>query len=273
MSAKEISNDVKSLNEESQAAWNQNAAWWDETIGPEGNTSHRLLIAPAVERLLQAQPGERILDCACGSGVFSRRLAQLGARVVGFDFSEKFLERAKARTTEHLDRIEYRRIDATDEAQLLTLGKRQFDAAVCLMALMDMPTIEPLLAALSQLLQANGRFVFAVTHPCFNTTGCQRVIEEEDQDGKIITRYAVKISRYLQPIIARGIGILGQPTPSLHFDRPLGVLLNACFRVGFVLDGLEEPGHTQPPDGARPFSWSNYPEIPPFLIARLRLKA
>lgn len=273
MSAKEISTDIQSLNEEAHTAWNQNAAWWDETIGPEGNVSHRLLAAPAVERLLQLQPGARILDCACGSGVFARRLAQLGARVTAFDFSEKFLERAKARTTEHVERIEYHHRDATDEAQLLTLGKRQFDAAVCLMALMDMPTIEPLLSALSQLLKTNGRFVFAITHPCFNSIGCQRVIEEEDQDGKLITRYAVKISRYIQPAIARGIGILGQPTPSLHFDRPLGVLFNTCFQAGFVLDGLEEPTHTQPHEAARPFSWSNFQEIPPFLIARLSLKA
>src|SRR5262245_24671323 len=246
MIANGISDEIKSLNAEAQAAWNQNAEWWDETIGAEGNTSHRLLIAPAVEHLLQAQPGERILDCACGSGVFARRLAQLGAHVVGFDFSEKFLERAKARTTEHLDRIEYRQLDATDEAQLLTLGKRQFDAAVCLMALMDMPAIEPLLSAVSQLMRAEGRFVFGVTHPCFNTIGCQRVVEEEDRDGEMITRYAVKISRYLQPATARGLGILGQPTPSLHFDRPLNVLFNACFRAGFVLDGLEEPAHTEP---------------------------
>jgi len=272
MSTHEISDEIKSLNTEAQAAWNQNAAWWDETIGPEGNRSHQL-IAPTVERLLDVQPGQQVLDCACGSGVFSRRLAQLGARVTAFDFSEKFLQRAKARTTENLDRIEYRQMDATDAAQLLSLGQRKFEAAVCLMALMDMPTLEPLLSALSQLLQTNGRFVFCITHPCFNTTGCQRVIEEEDRDGEIVTRYAVKISRYSQSITARGIGMLGQPTPSLHFDRPLNVLFNACFRAGFVLDGLEEPTHAQAPDGARPFSWSNFQEIPPFLVARLRLKA
>src|SRR5262245_18619249 len=171
MSTHQISDDIKSLNAEAHAAWNQNATWWDETIGPEGNRSHQL-IAPTVERLLHVQPGEQVLDCACGSGVFSRRLAKLGAHVTAFHLSETFLERAKARTTEHLDRIDYQHMDATDEAQLLTLGQRKFDAAVCLMALMDMPTLDPLLSALSQLLQANGRFVFSITHPCFNTTGC-----------------------------------------------------------------------------------------------------
>ena len=43
-------------------------------------------------------------------------------------------------------------LDATDEAALLSLGRRQYDAAVCSMAFMDMTAIEPLLSALG----ANG---------------------------------------------------------------------------------------------------------------------
>ncbi len=33
-------------------AWEKNAAWWDDYIGPEGNTFHRELIAPAQLRSL-----------------------------------------------------------------------------------------------------------------------------------------------------------------------------------------------------------------------------
>jgi cyclopropane fatty-acyl-phospholipid synthase-like methyltransferase len=40
-----------------------------------------------VERLLALQPGERVLDVACGNGVMARRLALLGGRVTAVDFS------------------------------------------------------------------------------------------------------------------------------------------------------------------------------------------
>jgi 2-polyprenyl-3-methyl-5-hydroxy-6-metoxy-1,4-benzoquinol methylase len=269
MSAKSGAEDVKALNQEARTIWNQNAAFWDERMG-DGNAFQRQLVGPATERLLDLHPGEQVLEIACGNGVFARRLAQLGAQVLASDFSEGMLERARARTTEHADRIEYRLLDATDEAQLLSLGQRRFDAAVCNMALMDMAAMEPLLSALARLLKVGGRFVFSVTHPCFNTTGCARMVEEIDRDGELITTYSVKVSRYRGLTQARGQGIIGQPTPQYYFERTLSALFTACFRAGFVLDGLEEPAFEQP-GRERAIDWANYHEIPPVLAARLRL--
>ncbi|MCZ6676512.1 MAG: class I SAM-dependent methyltransferase [Candidatus Poribacteria bacterium] len=261
----------QSLHQEVQEIWDGNAAWWDEYIGPEGNDFHRLLVAPATERLLNLRPNELVLDVACGNGQFSRRMAQLGAQVVAFDFSRNFIERAKGHTTEHVDRIEYRVIDATDTDQLMTLGTGRFDAAVCNNALMDMTTIEPLASALGQLLKPGGRFVFCVSHPCFNSTGCRKIVEEEDREGELITTYAIKVSAYIEPVASKGVGIIGQPAPHYYFDRPISLLFNTFFRAGFALDGIEEPAFDRLADGRRTFSWSNYPEIPPALIARMRL--
>ena len=260
----------QTLNQETQDIWNQNAEWWDEYIGPDGNDFHRTLVAPATERLLNLRPNELVLDVACGNGQFSRRMAQLGARVVAFDFSEKFIERAKAHTTENAERIEYRVIDATEVDQLMTLGKGRFDAAVCTMALMDMSTIEPLISALRQLLKGSGRFVFSVSHPCFNATGCKKVVEEEDRAGELITVYSVKVSEYIRPSTKKGLGIIGQPAPHYYFDRPISVLFNTCFRAGFVMDDMEEPAFEPMADARRTFSWSNYSEIPTVLVARMR---
>jgi 2-polyprenyl-3-methyl-5-hydroxy-6-metoxy-1,4-benzoquinol methylase len=44
-----------------------------------------------VERLLQPQPGERLLDVACGNGLTSRRLATAKARVTAFDVSDAMI--------------------------------------------------------------------------------------------------------------------------------------------------------------------------------------
>src|SRR5437899_6093187 len=127
--------DFPELAEESRNIWDQNARWWDGKMG-EGNDWHRLLIAPAVERLLGIGPGERVLEVACGNGQFARRLASLGAWVVACDSSAAFLECARLRTSEDADRIEYRLSDLTAEAHLAALGTGEFDAAGCNMALM-----------------------------------------------------------------------------------------------------------------------------------------
>ncbi len=266
MSAEEID----TLNDETREIWNQKAPFWDEVFGDQGNAFHQAVVAPATERLLEIRSAERVLDIACGNGAFSRRLAELGAEVVAIDFSETFLDRAKIRTTAHADRIEYRLLDATDEAQLLTLGERQFDAAVCTMALMDIATIEPLFAALGGLLKSGGRFVFSVLHPCFNSTGCTMVAERAEREGETRTIYSVKVSRYIQPWAEKGVAIAGEPVAHYLFQRPLSVLFNACFRAGFLLDGLEEPIDPSEPPANRSFSWAHYKEIPPVLVARMR---
>lgn len=152
----------------------------------------------------------------------------------------------------------------------MALGERRFDAAVCNMALMDMPVIEPLFSALSRLLEPTGRFVFSVQHPCFNSNGAAKMVEIEDRNGELTTVYSVKVSKYLTPWAERGIGIVNQPTPHYLFRRPISLLLKAGFQAGFIVDGLEEPVDSTEPDESRWSSWANYIETPPALIVRLR---
>ncbi len=261
------------LNEETRAMWNQKASFWDDRMG-NGNDFHRLLVSPAVERLLNLQPDETVLEIACGNGVFSRRMTQLGVHVIATDFSTQFLERARAHTTEHADRIDYRLLDATHEEQIVALGKQRFDAAVCNMAIMDIAEIDPLMRGIRQVVKPAGRFVFSLTHPCFNHSRMTFCAEANDIDGKIITTTSIKVTQYLRPSSQKSVGMLGEPAPHYTFDRPLHVLFNACFRAGLVLDGLEEPAFNHPHDGSQPrrlLSWTNYSEVPAVLVARLRL--
>ena len=137
------------------------------------------------------------------------------------------------------------------------------------MALMDMAEIEPLLSAVGKLLKPDGRFVFSQTHPCFSTTTMRKSAEEEDRGGELVTTYSIKISRYITPATGKGLGMIGQPAPQYYFDRPLSMILGACFAAGFVLDGLEEPVFPEGAEGKRAFSWENFREIPPVLVCRL----
>jgi ubiquinone/menaquinone biosynthesis C-methylase UbiE len=259
------------LTPKTQDIWNQNAAFWDSIIGDAGNQFHRTIVEPATLKLLALGTGESVLEIACGNGAFARSMAQFGVQVVASDFSAKLLERARERTHEH--DIEYILIDATKQDQLLALGERRFDAAVCNMALMDMPTIDPLFSALNRLLKPHGRFVFSVQHPCFNSNGATKMVELEDRNGELVTVYAVKVSRYLTPWSERGIGIVGQPTPHYLFHRPISLLFNAGFQAGFVLDGLEEPTDMREPNESKWLAWANYKETPPALVVRLRLSS
>jgi SAM-dependent methyltransferase len=267
--------DADALHDEVHDIWERVAAFWDEYMG-EGRDFQNLLIGPATERLLAIRAGEWVLDAGCGNGAFARRLAALGARVLAFDLSETFVELARARTaalTPHLaDRIEYRVLDAADEGQLAALSGLRFNAAVCTMALMDMPEIRPLLAAVGRLLEPGGRFVFSVMHPCFNGASMRKVLSEEDREGELVVERVVQVARYLHAPPARGLGVIGQPVPHYYFHRPLHALFGACFQAGLVMDGLEEPGFDGAGEatGHGAIAWSSFAEIPPVLVARFR---
>jgi SAM-dependent methyltransferase len=260
------------LRAETQRLWEKNAPAWDERMGDAGNDFHQQLVLPAFERLLELRPDQRVLDIGCGNGAVARWLARLGALVTAFDFSPTFVELARARSGDLAKRIDYCVVDATDRQQLLALGEQRFDAAVSVNALMDMAALEPLAEALGRLLRPGGRFVFSIGHPCFQGPGMRRVAEEEDCDGRIFTHRALKVSQYATPAAYRGLGILNQPEPHYYFHRSLSLLLAPFFRTGLALDGLEEPVFPEGAQGRREFSWENYREIPPLLIARLRLR-
>jgi len=252
--------------------WRRIAGWWDDFL-KEGNEFQTNLIMPATDRLLAIRPGEAVLDVACGNGNYSRRLARQGARVVGFDVAETFVERARERSHGVEPEIEYLAIDATDEHAMRSLGDSRFDAVVCSMAMMDFDPIDPLLRSVRTLLKPGGRFVFSLPHPAFSSHDTSNFVELlKTPDGQMKQVFGVRVGGYIEPKAARSIGIVNQPEPHVLWHRPLSEIFRRCFDAGFAVDGFEEPTFARAERGKSksPFSWANVPEIPPAVVIRVR---
>lgn len=261
--------DWQIANDATRKAWNTNATFWDNRMG-EGNDFVDVLIWPATLRLLDPQPDQRILDIACGNGLYARRLAALGADVVAIDFSHELIDLAKLKES-YDDRIKYQVIDATSEQELLSLASQPFDAAVCQMALFDMADIETLMRTLPQLLRPGAPFVFTIAHPCFNNNFFKFVAEREDQGGELVTTYSLNLRGYMRSSADPGLAMAEQPVPHIYFHRPLHEILNTAFRFGFVMNGFEERAFPSDYEQlSHALSWGgNYSEFPPVLAARL----
>ncbi len=259
----------RALIDRTREIWEQNATFWDERMG-DGDAMQRSLVAPTVEGMLRPAAGERILDVACGNGSFARHLAREGVNVVACDFAETFIARARKRDHGLVPTIDYRVVDATNERELLELGRRSFDAAVCTMALMDMADIAPLFWAIPRLLKREGRFVFTILHPCFNHAESRFAAEEQQIDGATRTSYSLRLTNYLNVAPSKGVVLDGQPEPTYTFHRPLSEILNAAFNAGLVMDGVAEPAFPERISSGRGFSWANLPAVPPVFAARFR---
>lgn len=252
------------INDDVRQTWDALAPYWDEQM-EAGRTWQRELIQPAVQQLLEPVRGERILELACGNGEFARQMASVGVRVLATDFSTKMLEHARL----HGDDIDYRLVDVTDEAALRALGDEAFDAVVCNMAIMDVPDIEPMAAAVPALLIPAGRFVVSTLHPAFNSGDATLVAEQTDDERGVQRKYSVKVSGYGRSWTGKGVALDGQPITQWYFHRPLGAMLEPFFRHGLVVDGLLEPLLQAEPGRHSPSAV--FAEVPGVLVLRLRV--
>jgi trans-aconitate methyltransferase len=67
---------------------------WDTSLY-DGRHSFVWKYAEGVIELLAPQPGERILDLGCGTGHLTKKIASVGAEVVGLDASGEMIEEAR----------------------------------------------------------------------------------------------------------------------------------------------------------------------------------
>ena len=117
--------------------------------------------APGRQRvidLVEARPGMRIVDLACGPGNLTARLAALvgpSGEVHGVDLASGMIERARARA------IPNARFEVMD-MERLDLEDGSFDAATCGHGLQFVPHLDRALAETRRVLRRGGRFAASV---------------------------------------------------------------------------------------------------------------
>lgn len=108
--------------------------------------------------LVDAHPGMRVLDLACGPGTLSRRVALQvvpGGEVVGVDLAPGMIELARAAGTPNS------RFEVMDIEQL-SFDDESFDAAACGHGLQFVPHLAVALREARRILRPNARFAASV---------------------------------------------------------------------------------------------------------------
>jgi len=238
------------VDKECHQIWEELGSWWDASV-EDGDYFHRAFIFPYLERLLELQGLEVILDTGCGNGALSRRLAKKGAKVLGIDFSSTLIKHARQRSPD----IQYEEMDLTNGTKLRELAQsRIFDRIVCSMVLHDMSNLHPFFTCLRFLMKPRGCFVFSIPHPCFNSLSIF-----EPSGG-------LTIKEYIHPKTTKLRSKPGQPIEQLVFHRPIREYFNLLLAQGMVMNGFEEPC-INPKLLPEESLWAQRPGIPPVLLS------
>jgi len=221
---------------------------------------------PGVLRLLDVAKKDRVLDLACGQGVFSRYLSSKGIHVEGLDSSEELLKYARTRSGSS---IRYHVGDASDAENF---PADRFDGIACLMAIQNIEKMDLLFKSAACWVKPGKCFVVVMTHPCF------RIPRQShwgwDEEKKLEYR---RVDHYLSET---NVPILTPPFAdsksfTLTYHRPMQSYISALVAAGFCVDAMEEwisnknslPGkRSKAENRARK-------EIPLFLALRARLIA
>ena len=203
---------------------------------------------PATLSLLPEVKDKRVLDAACGPGVYSEWLIEHGAKVVAVDASSKMIELAKRRLGDAAD------IRQADLSKLLTfLESESFDIVLSPLTMEYIEDWTSTFREFHRVLRPAGYFILSVTHPAFDYT-------------------YFKSSNYFETELVGSVW-RGFDTVRVHmptFRRSLEATLNPFMEAGFQLERILEPRPTEEFKQADPEDYEELMQYPSFLCIRAR---
>ena len=213
--------------------WENSAEAWEDFICSGLDYYRDYMNNPATFRTLGFIKRKKVLDLACGEGYNSRLMAKKGARVTAIDFSEKMIRIAKSKEDENKLGIKYYVMNASN---LERLKRDYFNIVVCFMGMQDIKNYKRAVKQVYRVLEANGRFVFTIPHPCFEWESKKR---SRDSARNMLGNYYRNFEKR-RYIINWNMKRLNRTFRTVSFHRSLTDYSHALNEAGFFIKRLEE---------------------------------
>ncbi|CAN5471103.1 hypothetical protein BH10PLA2_BH10PLA2_20030 [soil metagenome] len=172
---------------------------WSAVYDTDGNP----LVAleePLVDQLLGDIRQLSVVDLGCGTGRHSIRMTRAGAQVIGVDFSEQML--AKAREKSVGLNVSFQTGDLLNR---LPFADGAFDRVVCGLVLDHIPTLDQFFGELLRLCKQDGCTIVSVMHPAMMLRGVQARFWDP-QSGREVrpASHGHQVSDYVMAAIRAG---------------------------------------------------------------------
>lgn len=217
-------------NSKKDTSWGKVATWYDKLVLDEDSYQKKVIL-PNLERVLGVNSTDKVLDIACGQGLFAHIFAKSAKEVCGFDISPELVSIAEKQR----EKNELFMVASADAS--FPYKKDYFDLAYSILALQNIKNIGKTFEEVHKVLKVGGRFVFVINHPSF------RIPKEADWgfDEKTGKQYR-KVFTYMSE---KTVDIEMHPgkdkkDKTVSFHRPLQYFVKLLSKQGLVVTRLEE---------------------------------
>jgi ubiquinone/menaquinone biosynthesis C-methylase UbiE len=235
------------VNDQLWSAYDQMGAVYQEHAADSAYNAH--YDRPAVLAALGSVTGLRVLDAACGPGLYIRELLARGAQVTAFDASSAMVEMARAQAAE--ERANGRlQVDRAVLGKPLPYADGAFDRVVCALAIHYAADRHAAFAEFYRVLRPGGTVVVSTQHPFM------------DWLHKGGSYFETKLETDLWRTAA------GEQ-PVKFWREPLSTFCAAATSAGFVIEQVIEPRPAPSMRDRFPEDYEKLNGEPGFLILRL----
>jgi SAM-dependent methyltransferase len=206
---------------------------------------------PAVLDALGPVDGARVLDAACGPGLYLQALLERGARVSAFDASAAMVSLARQRVASM--REEHRARAVIEQGRLegpLPYEDGSFDLAVCALAIHYLRDRAAAFGELYRVLRPGGSAVISTQHPTID--------------------WLRKGGSYFDSVLETDVWELADGPRTVRFWRePLSALCDGATDAGFLISRVIEPRPAKSMRAVDPDEYDELQRRPGFLILKL----
>ena len=174
---------------------------WADHYDTNANKTRDLDTISTIETLGTVE-FSRVIELGCGTGKNTNYLLKKADRVIGIDFSEKMLDKAKTKVQDN--RVTFQKADLTTEWQI---ENDDADLITCSLVLEHIKDLEFIFNQANLKLKTNGLFFISELHPFKQYSGTKARYETENGTQELET-YVHHISEYLNVAINNGFELM-----------------------------------------------------------------